>query len=518
MKKLLTVLLAAMMMLALAGCSSSEKKDTPAVANDGSIEVVVVTAPVGMHPLKTNDSASTYITGQVFETLYQRTLDGSSYEPELAASMPEYSEDGLTATIHLREGVKFHNGDDFTADAVGYMIDCLKDKEYGSQRPSIVASIDSYEIVDPLTIQLNLKYTDGILVASLAHTNGAIVNPALDKTQDLLVDPTGAGTGPYKFSSAVVGSTYVLESNDDHWAGAPEVKKVTFSVVPDETSAVARMQTGEADFMPGVGSDSFKTVEAIPGVTAVSKSNSSIYYIANRSDETAKNDIMANPEFRKALFQAVDYETFVNSYFQGNATFSKSIIGPTLVGYDPSMNDNYVEFNPEEAKATIEANGWTGTELTFLCSNRDAHMQLAAYIQDNLSKVGITVNVVSEEWATFLADAKNDDYFDFVILSWSNVTGDGHQMISPNFETKNDTRVKYGSAEFDAFCDAAAKSTDPEVRKEAMMGAVALIEGTDYVASPVYSINTMYAFGPKLASVAFDASSLFYLGQFKLAK
>jgi len=89
------------------------------------MNIELTTAPVGLHPLKTNDAASTFVTGQIFETLYRRTVDGTSYEPLLAESLPEMSSDGLTATIHLRKGVKFQDGTDFTAADCG----CLYDRQ-----------------------------------------------------------------------------------------------------------------------------------------------------------------------------------------------------------------------------------------------------------------------------------------------------------------------------------------------------------------------------------------------------
>ena len=173
MKKILCVLIV-MSMFMLSACSNEEEGG----ASDATtMYVEMTTAPVGMHPLKTNDSPSTAVNGQIFETLYDRSEDGTSYEPNLASELPVFSEDGLTATIKLREGVKFQDGSAFTADDVAYMIDSLKDPDYGSMRPSIVESIDSHEIVDDLTIELHLKYVDGVLVARVAHGKSCIVNP-----------------------------------------------------------------------------------------------------------------------------------------------------------------------------------------------------------------------------------------------------------------------------------------------------------------------------------------------------
>ena len=165
-------------LIVISGCASnSTSSNNKDVSEDDTLKVEVTTAPVGLHPLKTNDAPSTTVSAQIFETLYFRTYEGTEYEPLLAESLPEFSEDGLTATIKLKKGVTFQNGDPFTASCVGYMIDSLKDENYGSLRPSIVESIDSYEIKDDYTIVLHLAYEDGVLVAKLAHTNASIINP-----------------------------------------------------------------------------------------------------------------------------------------------------------------------------------------------------------------------------------------------------------------------------------------------------------------------------------------------------
>ncbi len=513
--------------LLLAGCGSSASasassapaSSSAAAAATDTINIELTTAPVGLHPLKTNDSPSQYINNQIYETLYNRTTDGTSYEPLLAADMPTYSDDGLTATIKLREGVKFTDGTDFTADAVAYMIDSLKDENYGSQRPSIVESITDYTIVDDHTIELHLAYADGVLVAKLAHSNGAIVNPAADKAQDLLVDPTGAGTGAYKYVSSTSGSNYVLEANEDYWGGAPEIKTLNYDVVADEATAVARLQTGEADFYPTISADSFGTAAQISGYTAVSEESSSIYYFAQRSTaDTAANSLMANKDFRKAIFEAIDTQTYVNSVMEGKATFVKSVVGPTLIGYTSAMDDSYIGYNLDDAKKIIDDNGWSGQTITMLVSTREWQQTVAAYVQDSLSQNGITVNVVSEEWATFLSDAKNDKSFDLTILSWSNVTGDGQQMLEPNFSTKNGTRVKYNNADFDAAVDASAKTTVLEDRQAAMLEAVAMIQG-DAVVTPLYSANANYVYNSaKFDNVKLDKGGEFAVKDFTIVK
>lgn len=508
---------------ALAGCggsgtSASEPSGSstaaavpaadPAAAETMQIELT--TAPVGLHPLKTNDSASTYVTKQMFETLYNRTLEGTSYVPSLAADLPVFSEDGTTATIALRQDVTFHDGTPFTSADVAYMIDCLNDSSYGSQRPSIVATIDSYECPDDYTIVLHLAYNDGVLVAKLAHTNGAIVNSKLEKAgQDFLIDPTGAGTGAYKYVSSVEGSTYTLSANEAYWGGEPEVKTINYSVVADNATAIARLQTGEADFLPIVDSDTFVVLEDLAGYTAANEEGSAIYYLSLRSDNTAKNSLMANPDFRRMLLESYDYVTYVDNMLNGLASYTQSIVGPTLIGYTPEMENCGVPYDPEDAKALCDANGWAGQTVTMLISTREWQQNIAVYMQACLQAIGINLEIVAEEWATFLSDAKLDDYYDLCILTWSNVTGDGQQMLEPNFSTVNGLRTKYNNAEFDAYVEASAETSVLEERQQYMLEAVKKIQG-DYIVAPLYSPNQLYCYNStKYSNLAEDKGGMF---------
>lgn len=521
MKKLAFALITLSLMFTCTACGSKDSGGQTTVTDPSSsvLNVEVTTAPVGLHPLKTNDAASTYVTAQIYETLYRRTDDGKEFVPCLASDLPEYSDDGLTAIIPLREGVTFSDGTPFTADAVAYVFDCMKDKSYGAQRPSIVDSIESYEVIDDHHIKLHLAYKDGVLIAKLAHTNGSIVNPAKDKENDLLVNPEGAGTGAYKYVSSVSGSTYTLEANENYWGGAPEVKTVNFAVVGDEATAVARLQTGEADFYPTVAVDSFETLKNSAGVKAESMESSAVGYMALRSSEAeAKNPLMANKDFRKAVLEAVDTDTFVTSVMGTQGETLKSIIAPSLVGYTKAMEDSCVGYNPEDAKKVIEENGWTGQTVTMLVPTRDLQQTFAAYVQSQLQAVGLNVEIVSEEWASFLTSAKGSKNFDITMLSWSNVTGDGEQMLNPNFSSNNGVRVKYNNPEFDAEVTASAQTTVLAEREAHMLKAVEIIQG-DAVVKPIFTQNSLYAYNSnKVATANFAVETLFHVKDFKLVK
>lgn len=169
----------------LAGCGdgSTTPAESAAPANsaaagsaEGKMFNIALTAPfTGFDPLRTNDSASTYVNAQIYETLYRIDPVSGEYNCLLAADYPEFSEDGLTATIKLRKGVTFQDGTPFNAEAVKYTFELIKNPDFGSARASIAGSIDTIECPDENTVVLHLKYEDGVLLAKLAHTNSAIV-------------------------------------------------------------------------------------------------------------------------------------------------------------------------------------------------------------------------------------------------------------------------------------------------------------------------------------------------------
>lgn len=372
-KKLLSLTAAcALCVSLLAGCSGTT---TPAAepaasgsgdtaAEDKMFNVALTASFTGFDPLRTNDSASTYVNAQIYETLYRINPETGEYMPLLATELPEYSEDGLTVTVKLREGVTFHDGTPFNSEAVKYTFDLIKDPEFGSARASIAGSIDTMECPDDYTIVFHLLYEDGVFTAKLAHTNSAIVSPTAQQSQDLMVNP--CGTGPYKFVSSVSGSNVVLTRNDNYWGEAPAIKDVTMTIITDESTAVSRMETGEADFMPNISVEQLSRVENNPSLTAATSEAAALYYVGMRASSSA-NPITAEKDFRVAIAKGIDKEGYVEYMMQGYAEVANSVLGPKIFGYTPEAEEANIAYDPEGAKAILGAHpGWADEELLFL--------------------------------------------------------------------------------------------------------------------------------------------------------
>ena len=526
-KKLLSLTAAcALSVSLLAGCSgtttpSSESGGETASASGGGdmFNIALTAAFTGFDPLRTNDSASTYVNAQIYETLYRINAETGEYDPLLAESLPEYSDDGMTVTIKLREGITFHDGTPFNSEAVKYTFELIQDPDFGSARASIANSIESMECPDDYTIVFHLLYEDGVFTAKLAHTNSAIVSPTAQQNQDLMVDP--CGTGPYKFVSSVSGSEVVLTRNDDYWGEAPAIKDVTMTVITDESTAVSRMETGEADFMPKISVQQLTRVENNSALTVETSEAAQIYYLAMRS-QSSVNPIMAEKDFRIALAKGIDKEGYVEYMMEGYADVANSVIGPKIFGYEPEAEEHNIAYDPEGAKAILDAHpGWADEEILFLVPSTPVYSQMGEYFQSSLTEAGFNnIKIESMDWSAWLTESKTDGRFDITLAAWSNVTRDGSELMEPNFHSVNgQQRVRMDAddaALVDSYIDASKTTSDTAVRTENLLACNAVIMDEAYV-QPIYNSTNLYCYSSEFTNITLDAGGAFYVKDFQYA-
>lgn len=513
----------------LAGCGDGSTTPAESAAPAASGEVasaegkmfnIALTAPfTGFDPLRTNDSASTYVNAQIYETLYRINPVTGDYDCLLAADYPTYSDDGLTATIKLREGVTFQDGTPFNAEAVKHTFDLIKDPNFGSARASIAGSIDSIECPDENTVVFHLKYEDGVLLAKLAHTNSAIVSPTAQKNQDLMTDP--CGTGPYQFVSSVSGSNVVLTRNENYWGDKPAIKDVTMTIITEESTAIARMETGEADFMPRISVEQLPRVEAMSNVTSNTSEAAQIYYFGMRA-ESSVNPIMAEKDFRTALAKGIDKQGYVDYIMEGYASVANSVLGPKIFGYTEEAETHNIAYDPDGAKAILDAHpGWADEEILFLVPSTPAYSKMGEYFQASLTKVGFNnIKIETIDWSAWLTESKTDNRFDVTLAAWSNVTRDGSELMEPNFHSVNgQKRVRLLSADaatLDGYIDASKTTSDKTVRTDNLLKANALLMDEAYV-QPIYNATNLFCYNNAYNGVTLDAGGTFYVKDFSYA-
>ncbi len=528
-KKLLTLSVTCVLSVSLlAGCSGTTTPSTTAptgtesgneTAGGEMFNIALTAAFTGFDPLRTNDSASTYVNAQIYETLYRINPETGEYDPLLATELPEYSEDGLTVTVKLREGVTFHDGTPFNSEAVKYTFDLIKDPDFGSARASIAGSIDTMECPDDYTIVFHLLYEDGVFTAKLAHTNSAIVSPTAQQNQDLMTQP--CGTGPYKFVSSVSGSNVVLTRNEDYWGEKPAIKDVTMTIITDESTAVSRMETGEADFMPNISVEQLSRVESNASLTAATSEAAALYYVGMRASSSA-NPIMAEKDFRIAIAKGIDKEGYVEYMMQGYAEVANSVLGPKIFGYTPEAEEANIAYDPEGAKAILDAHpGWADEKLVFLVPSTPGYAKMGEYFQASLKDAGFNnVQIETLDWTAWLTESQVDNRFDITVYGWSNVTRDGSELMEPNFHSVNGQKrmraTEEDAAKLDAYIDASKTTSDTAVRTENLQACNNMLMEEGYV-QPVYNSVNIFCYNNKYTNITRDPGGAFYVMDFEYA-
>ncbi|MGP4073265.1 glutathione ABC transporter substrate-binding protein [Piscibacillus sp. B03] len=458
----------AMGVLVLAACSGGSESQPEGNSGqeggdggdvDQTLTYATTSDAPGLSPIDTNDSVSSHVIEQVYETLFVRNAETGEIEPRLAESYE--NPDDNTWVIKLKEDIEFQDGTPFNAEAVKYTFETFLDPDRAAPRASLLAPVESIEVEDEYTVVIKTEEPYGAMLAALSHSNAAIVSPEADQNGNINEDPVG--TGPFQFVEWTKGDEIVLEKNPDYWRGEADLEQVTFKVVPSVSTAISMMETGEVDFIDGVTSEHTARLEGNDSIELLTKEGTPVYYLGFNMEKEPMN----NPEFRKALAHAIDRDAYVDS-LDGLGVRSNSFVGPQVFGYDEGAEDAGYDYDPEKAQEIIEENGFGDQTYHMLVANRDMYINMAEIVQAQLGEVGINVEMEMIEWGTFL-DMTAEGNFELTFMGWSNVTGDGSELLYPNLHSDNvgaSNRMRYSNEEFDQLVDASRNTTDQEERQQ----------------------------------------------------
>lgn len=504
-KRILPLLLTAAMVAGLAGCGSSAAKETTAASDNNQTTAEsteagsttgekILKVQVGPDPETVDPALNSAIDGgnmilHAFEGLL--TLDENGQLKEGQAESWETSEDGLTWTFHLRDGLKWSDGTDLTAKDFVYSWQRVCDPNVAAPyAETVLGMVKGYdEAVAGDITKLDVQAPDEkTVVVNLANPCSyfgelaafATLNPVQQATVEAHGDAwaTSADTyisnGPFMMTEWVPGSHITFSKNPNYWnAEAIKLDKLEFELIEDSNAAYSAYTSGEVDMIKDVpteeipslqGNDDFH-VEPIIGT----------YYVSLN----LQKEYFQDARVRKALSLAIDRNYVANTLMQGTYSPASSIVGPGWLDTDGSSfaenanggtpyidNDNF-DANLEEAKKLLEEAGYPNGEgfpqIEYTTNDAGYHKVVAEYLQQAWAAIGIDLKVNIVEWASFTPMRRNGE-FDVARNGWVGDYTDPSNILELFCTTNGNNDGKYTNADFDAAIEDSRVTTDATTR------------------------------------------------------
>ena len=375
----------------------------------GEIAVSIVAEPPGWDPtVSTSQEIARVMYGNVFEGLVRIDRNGEIV-PALATSW-ETSDDGLTWTFTLKEGVTFHNGDPLTSADVAAALERAADAESGHTNSKYYEAIETVE-ADGNTVVLTLSAPTSSLLYNLARPDSIIYQAGTVETQRN--EPVG--TGPFRFAEWVQGSNVRLEKYPDYHGTPAYLDAVTFRIIEDTNAQLAALQAGDID-MVGVALSPENAIQLQDDPNIKVTEGSATTEITMALNNT--REPLSDPLVRQAITHAIDKNTIVEGAMFGYGTPIGSHASP-IEPYYEDLTEIY-PYDPERARELLAEAGYEGgLTLDFELPPYPFERRAGEVIAQQLAEVGITANVTNVEWTTWLDRIFTQGDYDMTIIGHS---------------------------------------------------------------------------------------------------
>lgn len=477
-----------------------------ASAADKTNLVIAVDADVDtLHATNYSTGVEQHILNQIYDTLMYYNPDGKhDPEPRVAESY-EISEDGKDYTFHLADGVKFQDGADVTADDVVFSLELFKDSEYQGSQISMLTSV---EATDDKTVVCHLDtpyapFLQGVCTPYICE------KAYYDKDQDAFAT-NPVGTGPYKFVSRSTGSNIVLEANEDYFRGAPEIKNLTFEVIPDAATKAIALQTGEVNFAE-IDSSVLTQLQANNQIKIAEVENSGFAYVSMNLEKEPFN----NEKVRQAINYAIDRDNLVSVCYEGEAEVNSNICSKARYGY--SDDQPQYTYDPEKAKELLKEAGMETPYDLGEIMVAEKYSNLATVIQNDLKAVGLETTISVKEFNSYINDLTSGNYG----ITALNMTLDGDTQslemafTSDYIGTANNAR--YNDPDMDELFEEARTETDSDKRLE-IFDKIFTKAQDEAVYAVLCNPLTLYAYNADLTCPEFPFEGNYFVYDFSWGK
>ena len=405
------------MLLLISACTFGEQPQQTGGGDTNEFRIVIGIEPDTLDPAGQTTTTVANMVDYAVETLVKIDKDGN-LQPGLAESWEE-SPDGKSITFKLREGITFHDGTPFNAEAAKASLERMLDPKVSVPIRAPYEPIEEVVAVDETTLELRLGTPNPALVDALSWTTSGIVSPeSFEKSGNkytTIANPVG--TGPYEFTNYRKGDSLEFTRFEDYWGEKPTYDSVSMQIVPEAATRESQLLAGQADLI---------ILPPVPDLRSL-QDNEEVEVILAPSDRTIfiamnnKDPVFKDVRVRQALNYAVDKDALIDNVLFGAADELDAPMDPALTGY---CKTGTYDYNPEKARSLLQQAGAENLDVTFGAPTGRylQDIQAAEAIAGGLREVGVTAKIETMDWATYstaVAEPAPKQNWNMHLLGWA---------------------------------------------------------------------------------------------------
>ncbi|HFK7185102.1 TPA: glutathione ABC transporter substrate-binding protein GsiB [Serratia odorifera] len=420
-------LLAVAVLLAVTGAA-------PAWAAKDAV-IAVASNFTTLDPYDANDTLSQAVAKSFYQGLFG--FDKDMKLVNVLADSYQASADGLSYTIKLRSGIKFHDGSEFNAEAVKANLDRASNPDSHLKRYNLFKMIDKTEVVDPTTVKIVLKAPFSAFINNLAHPAAAMISPAALKQYGKEIGFHPVGTGPYQFDTWNQTDYVKVKKFAGYWQpGLPKLDSITWRPVVDNNTRAAMLQTGEATFAFPIPYEQAKVLQNNDKLAVVTAPSIMQRYISINVTQKPFDD----PKVRQALNYAINKQALIKVAFAGYAVPAEGPVPPSI---DFATRYQPWPYDPAKARELLKQAGYPNGFTTTLWSshNHSTAQKVLQFAQQQLAQVGVKVKVTAMDAGQRAAQVESvgvkDTGVRLFYTGWSASTGEADWALSPLFVSQS---------------------------------------------------------------------------------
>lgn len=361
-----------------------------------------------LDPIAITDMASAAVMYHVYDNLLA-ILPDATLEPRLALEWKQLNDTDYA--FKLREGVKFHNGEPFTAEDVKFTFERAMGPG-GSMVRSLVEDVAAVEVVDDYNVIIKLKKPSASFLMSLGHSYSCILDKKTVESagQDYGMNPVG--TGPFAFVEWKKGDSVRLKRFDDFWGEKPKIPNLIFRSVTEPSTRVIELESGAVDISYVIAQNDMARVEENPKLKLLRGPNTSITYMGMNYEKEPFTDVRV----REAIASAIDAKGIYAAVWRGVGQVAAGPMPDSIKYYDKEQKVR--EQDIEKAKRLLAEAGVKDLKVELWTNERKERVDMATIIQSQLEEIGVTVDIKVLEWGAYL-DGLTKKQHDLFMLGWN---------------------------------------------------------------------------------------------------